>query len=666
MFLYFSQPNKLIHSPLTLLFLRLKPLQTLCILVFANILITQFAFSKDQFAKHNIFEKQILSKARQEENQLVRIYLINKLSEFYFNSDHAKAIFYADSALKLAEENNYPNAQIEALLSKADVYERKHYLNIAEEYCKRAFDLLEQYPDKEASSVANSIFANIKADRGIILESLKYNRIALQLRKENKNNKGQLFLLVNIGLNFHALTKYDSCEYYLKEALAIAIKYKNNNGMSLCYQNLGDVYARKKDYQKSNELYHLAGKYAQLEFNRSNYVSSIIGLSENATFQNNTELAINYAEKAYYISLETHEGPLIIFASEILVGLYKINNEYSKSSKMLETINYFTNQILDEERRNAINFNEVLRKENENKILLKEKEKESYLNSLLITVSIVFILIATLAYVFYRREKKYNFSLESKNIHINENANRLEVLNKEIEKSNNQLATIDRVKNRLISTIAHDIRGPLISTNGLVELLLDKSIDEEKFKSYLSQLKNQYDFTIEMVDNLLSWSRSQMGGIELILSPTNILQLVVEVDNLYNQQIKNKRLNLEINIPSDLNILSDHEALKIVLRNILSNAIKYSRVNDEIKIQTIDNGNSIDLIISDTGLGMDQETIGNLFDYKTKSKIGSSNEKGAGIGLILVKEIVDKMNAVLTIESKQGIGTTVKLRFQKA
>jgi PAS domain S-box-containing protein len=232
-----------------------------------------------------------------------------------------------------------------------------------------------------------------------------------------------------------------------------------------------------------------------------------------------------------------------------------------------------------------------------------------------------------------------------------------------LKESEAKLQENNKTKDKLFSIIAHDLRSPFNGILGFSDLLINitNSQDTEKTKKYSSLIYSTARNTLVLLDNLLDWGKSQTGQInfnpeKLILS--SIIQNVVETSRS-NAIIKNISLNF---IPSgDIAVYADQNMLETVLRNLTSNAIKFTNLNGEININAIQNQDFCEITISDNGVGMNDEKCNRLFNLDTNiTTIGTANEKGSGLGLILCKEFVEKLDGNIWVESKEGKGSNFK------
>ncbi|MCX6175731.1 MAG: ATP-binding protein [Ignavibacteriales bacterium] len=223
-----------------------------------------------------------------------------------------------------------------------------------------------------------------------------------------------------------------------------------------------------------------------------------------------------------------------------------------------------------------------------------------------------------------------------------------------------ELKQLNQTKDKFFSIIAHDLKNPFITILGFSDLLLSdySDLSDEERLFYIQEMKKSAEMSHHLLQNLLHWSRSQTGRIEF--NPQKIELKKIVDDNLVflSKTAEKKQIQLFHEIASDLFVTADEDMLNTVMRNLLTNAIKFSHKGGSINVHAIRQGTSVQIGVQDTGVGMDQNTIDNLFRLDlTRSKTGTENESGSGLGLILCKEFVERNNGKIWIESIPGKGS---------
>lgn len=238
----------------------------------------------------------------------------------------------------------------------------------------------------------------------------------------------------------------------------------------------------------------------------------------------------------------------------------------------------------------------------------------------------------------------------------------IEERTKEIEEQNRKLTCLNSTKDRLFSIIAHDLKSPFNSFIGFTDLMLanfDKNYnDPDYFKRRLAILQENANTLFNITENLLDWSRSQCNEIIVNKRDINLCEVVDHQIQILEQQIVKKGIIIKNLIEKDTSVNSDLDIVAIVIRNFISNAVKYSNSSQIVTISCDRINSNVNFIIQDQGTGMSEEQLQNLFiDFQ--STPGTNNEKGTGLGLKICKELIDRLDGKLKIHSKLGEGCEV-------
>ena len=210
------------------------------------------------------------------------------------------------------------------------------------------------------------------------------------------------------------------------------------------------------------------------------------------------------------------------------------------------------------------------------------------------------------------------------------------------------------------------MRNKAKKTKGFSELLIKnlKKYEVTEVEKFLSNINLSAKNTLVLLSNLLNWAKSQIGQINF--KPENVVlsSIIKEIFELSNSSAKNKNIVLNYIKTERTVVFADINMLKTVLRNLISNAIKFTNSNGEINVSALQNNNFIEISVSDNGVGMDEEKQSKLFRFETNvTTPGTENEEGSGLGLILCKEFVEKHNGEIWVESKLGQGSVFKIKL---
>ena len=228
---------------------------------------------------------------------------------------------------------------------------------------------------------------------------------------------------------------------------------------------------------------------------------------------------------------------------------------------------------------------------------------------------------------------------------------------KKIEKQAKELEALNLTKDKLFSIVSHDLRGPVKQIQVVLSLVESGHITEDELKQFLPKFKETIEHTVNLTDNLLFWANSQRDGIEVKPSVFNIASVAAEHEKLFKPMALEKGIQLENHITDDMEVLADKDMIKLVIRNLLNNALKFTDKGGKISLHAVPNHKGVIVSVLDTGIGMSETQIESLFSKQHMSRQGTFGEKGTGLGLMLCHEFVERNNGTITVESTPGKGT---------
>ncbi len=255
--------------------------------------------------------------------------------------------------------------------------------------------------------------------------------------------------------------------------------------------------------------------------------------------------------------------------------------------------------------------------------------------------------------------------------HLQLRHSRKEILqmNSRLNQVNSKLTELNLTKDRLLSIIAHDLRGPLSAFSNISELLHREfdCMSQEDVQHSLAVMQRDSKRILSLLENLLEWSRLQIGASEVRKDPVSLNQLIQQVLPLFAEIRQAKQVEILCDLEKELVAEVDTYMLQTVIRNLISNAIKFSRPRGKVFIHASRGPSSVEVSIRDEGVGIPEERLDSLFNlYRVESTRGTSGEKGSGLGLILCKELMEKNSGNIRCESIPGQGTTFHLLLPKS
>ncbi|KYG71344.1 signal transduction histidine kinase [Roseivirga ehrenbergii] len=241
------------------------------------------------------------------------------------------------------------------------------------------------------------------------------------------------------------------------------------------------------------------------------------------------------------------------------------------------------------------------------------------------------------------------------------------VLEKRVDERTKELSEANDTKDKFFSIIAHDLRSPMIALQGVgqkLEYFIRKN-KQEKLLEIGGKIDQSIDQLNHLLNNLLNWATSQTGGVPHHPTKLDLSILVKENIELYRSLAESKGINIVCNI-SEKFVFADINTTSTIIRNLLSNALKFTKDGGEIKISTQKKAGLVEIEIEDQGIGIDKQTLAQLFNSNVKGHIGQRGEKGFGLGLKLCNEFVKMNGGQIAVKSKQNIGTTFTVTLPTA
>ena len=376
--------------------------------------------------------------------------------------------------------------------------------------------------------------------------------------------------------------------------------------LAATYNNIAATYAQAGNYAKAKEAFDKSIALSQQSGGRSIEMENYRNLSDMYGDMKSYEQQTIYLKKYYNLKDS-------IFSADNKNQLTQLEADYHLEQKN----------------------GEIVKQE-------AEVQKQKNQRNIFIIIALGAALLLTALGIFYSRIKKKNKLLEEKNIQINQ--------------QKDELQTLNNVKDKLFSIISHDLRNPLVTLRSYLSLADNESLPAEKRQQFKAQTMQAVLQTSDMLDNLLAWANLQIKNTKANITPVNVNDAVQDAINIVQAQAQQKNITIHKDIQAPT-VLADENILAIALRNILTNAVKYSNEGQHIHITSLKEEENVSLSIQDEGVGMTAEQLQQLQLSENESTQGTKGEKGSGLGIFLVKELLEKTYGRLIIKSEKNKGS---------
>lgn len=590
-----------------------------------------------------------------------RINLLNQLARAYFTKNPALTQQFSQEAMALSDSLAFTSGKIWAIRNLSLVENSKGNLDKQMQLSFDALILADSLDDLRALGIINNDIGNVFIEQENPRQALKYLKKALFLKQQLKESAEIARTLNNIGSSYMRLDMPDSALYFLRQSEQIKRALNDRRGLAVTYENMGLIYFTWQQYEEALKFQQQAADYYREAENLQGLTKAYLNIGQAQTMLKD----FNNAEKS------------LAAAATLNASLKNARNEmiyYKNRSQLDSARNNFTAALANYKEFASLNeafFNvqktkliantqqkyESEKKERENEMLKKEQLlhlatiRQQWMLVLAGALLLFSLFVVTIViYRLYRRQQELFRQLNSKSEEVS-------LQNHIILEQNAALGNLNEVKDKIFSVISHDLRSPLAILEGLLFLLRDDKISAAQFRYYTDELWRDMKNTAYMMDNLLHWASNQMKGISVKADDFDITTLINQEFELLKTLARQKEVQLIHHLNNQVTVYADADMIKLVLRNLINNAIKFTPPGGIITVSGRCDTQVIELSIQDNGVGIASENQGRIFSNIYYSTVGTQNEKGCGLGLHLSKDFVERNHGKIWFISKPEKGT---------
>lgn len=585
-----------------------------------------------------------------------RVKILNSLAYFYYQAkDQQKLKLFATQALKLSVKLNYLQGMACSYSSMSYLYTNDNADPKALEYLNKSYNIYKSLNQKlKCSNILSDIadyYSKIKDYNNAIV----YDIQAMEAINELDQPSLKIFDLTNIGDDFEKNKQYKQAEVYYLKSYALVQKTGDRTLLPISLLNLASIDFKQKKYN-SGLVYC---DKVRLLLKEGDHLSDLdIAALNLLEAQFYYELK-DYSKARKYLNISdsiTNGANLL----EIRIQVYHIrymldsatNNPYSalKYSYMYHHLNENITDVSKDRVSAVYNFNVKTQKtadENLRLRIIDEKNKDiiSKQHSIEMILFLgLFIFLCVL-------------------IHLKRSINQIEIKNKIIKEQKNNLENSNSVKDKLFSVISHDLRSPIAQVIALINLWETGEVGNKELLSITPVIKSSITSTLQLLDTLLIWSTSHLTGSKFNASTFKLKYLIKRNIEELQDDIKRKQLVVNNKVPADIQLYADSAMLKIIFRNLISNAIKFTPAGGVITINSYSEDATVTVVVEDTGVGISEAGMDKVFSFSTHSTLGTDNERGTGIGLKICREFMELNNGKIWAESNYGEGSRFFVSF---
>lgn len=582
--------------------------------------------------------------------------ILDSLAYGYYRISADSVFLYAQKAAAFARESRYGKGESVSLRLMGNGYGLTgDYANMLSCY-QQALAIAEKINDSVSIGKAT---INIAVMYDIEMEEFDEALVLLKKAAGIFEATGDSLDLVKALTASAAIwvhqNKYEKALANYQQSLKIATAMKNDYLVVTTNDYIGVI-----SFQKG--LYQEALRYSLPTLNYFTHTDDKMRVTKTATTVAETyfhlkdyPLALKYGLQSLRAATAIKAKLQMKDADKILTAIYSAEGDARNALKYSLLYSDLSDSVFNEAMLKKTGRLEARYEYEKKEARLKEEqEKKDALHQHIVRVkeleisiaALLILFLSVLAFVLFRSR-----AIKHKTNQI------LQENNEKIEHQAIQLLINNQEKDKLFSIIAHDLKEPLYSLKEMLALLKKDSIPEARLKSILEELRTDVDFSAELVNNLLFWAGSQLHG--RVVSPTSMPLQEVVSDSIryFERQASGKGILLKNEVPPDLSAWADKTMVQVMIRNLVSNAIKFCHPGDKITIEGKKMNGAVEICVADTGIGMGEDILKKITLKESVTTFGTFREKGTGLGLLLCREFAEANHGLFRVESAPGKGS---------
>ena len=569
-----------------------------------------------------------------------KLLVLEDIVIFYSSSSSDSAEYYILQALSLS--NTFPNKTkyVEILLLANKISRQSGNYEAAITYGYSALNVADSINNQHLIAQASKNIGISHYRLKNFEQALEFHNKALDLYIILDETLFQADCYTNIGVVYDETMEFDKALEYYNKALVIFEQQEELSGMADIYNNIAGIYYQKKEEDKMIEYMNKSLEIRRQLDDKIGLIYTLINIGGVYGQIGEYQKGIDNIKEGIELSIQIDLLPLVNVGYETMYELYLKQDDYKNAFEYYELYNQTKDSLFNIEKTKSI---QELQTEYETEKQKSEIQELNYKNlksenakKRFILVIFSLIAIAALVIVFLMQRIKMNKILQDKNV---------------------QLQSLNATQNRLMSIISHDFKAPLSAFYSITNSLKNKydKIDRHEIDKYFNRMLNSSVALKLQLENMLNWAINQSREITVSKKQINLHIISFKVVMILQEFANEKNILIENNIDENIEIETDSKLLSIVLNNLISNAIKFSNPNNKVIISTKKEAEKVILSVKDFGLGMSKQDKENLFTHT--DKITQNENSGTGLGLIVSKDIVEKLGGKIWVESELKVGT---------
>jgi len=587
---------------------------------------------------------------------------LNLLARSYYGVNADSAFFYAKKGLQYADSMGYGKGRAESWRMIGNTYEMiGSYHEMLSAY-RRSRQIADSIGNAAQVAKVNVNIALFYRQLGEYDEALRQMESDSTVYHDNGDSTQLAYVYSHLSDVHYHRHQYDEALAYARKSMEVAVAIKDSLAFASFTNDIGKVLAAKGLYREAMASHLRSMDYYRRTDDKLGETETFNHLAHASLLLKDRSAALRYAFQGLALARQLRRKKDIMELGQVLAEIYQAKGEYATALRYFQLYKHYSDSLFSEQIRKQ-SFSLETRYEYERKtdsiqqavakkeLIQQHTDRNHALQNVIAIIFILFlIMVALLLQRSRSASKKSNKELCDKNKEI-------ELQKEAMEHQAVQLLLNNQQKDKLFSIIAHDLRGPLNSLKGVLDFLKENRLSDAEIKSMMDELRRNVDYSSELVGNLLFWASSQLSGVVAAPVCLPLHQLVDDILPLYTKQSGEKHILLKNDIDERLTAYADKDMIQVVLRNLISNAIKFCRKGDSITITGRRTGDHVEVCVADNGIGIKEEILSKIRRKESITTYGTAREKGTGLGMLLCREFTEVNGGKFRIDSEWGKGS---------
>jgi signal transduction histidine kinase len=586
---------------------------------------------------------------------------LDRLAYLFYGISSDSAFRYGRSALEYSKRNGYVKGEAESWRILGNTYEMVGDYGHMLSCYHQSLDIAEKAGNKRQVAKATSNIALFDEQQG------EYDQACILMEKvmDICLTEGDSVLVLTVYIHLSGIAvhrqQYSLAMQYARRALQTATAIREEPQIATCRNEVGRIQAATGHDREAIDLYRQSLQYYQQARDQLGMVSTSALLAQTWLQLRDYPLALRYAQESLSGAQLLHREREIRESARALADIFVATGDDHRALQYFKLYKDYSDSLFNDEthkriltlaagydfekKESLLRQEEVLRDDRYQRALREDEVK------IAVTI-LVIVVLCLLAFILLRSRnvnRRMNKLLREKNEKIEEQKETL-------EQQAVQLLLNNRQKDKLFTIVSHDLRGPLNSLRTLMDCLKEKNLSEPELRELMIEFRRNVDYSSELVSNLLFWASSQQDG--MVAKPVflPIQPMVQNTLALFSHQACQKNIWLNEELEPSVDAFADKDMVQVILRNLISNGIKFCRLGDSLTVISRRADREIEICVADTGIGLTEEVLEKIRRGESFTSYGTAKEKGTGLGILLCREFAEANEGRFWIESELGKG----------